>query len=78
MIDKVEVAPWGEMVLEVSVFVLGGLVIALMLTTMMLGDVRPSERHAGKDKPSKVEVVERRADRPKQDGAKQPASGPSR
>lgn len=78
MADKVEASSWGEMVLETAAFVLGGLVIVLMLSTAMLGGTRPTERHAERDKPSRVESVERRGDRPGHDGAKHRTPGQGR
>ena len=69
IMDKVDTASWGELVLEMAAFVIGGLVIALMLTTTMLGGVRHPEREPQKE-PSKGQVVERPSDRPRHDGAK--------
>jgi len=38
MPDKVDAASWGELVLEMVVFIIGGLVIALLLETTLLHD----------------------------------------
>ena len=63
MPDKVDAASWGELVLEMAVFIIGGLVVALMLTTMLL-HVDPRDRKP-REKPSTVEVVEQPSDPPR-------------
>ena len=74
MPDKVDAASWGELVLEMVVFIIGGLVIALMLATTRL-HVDPSDRKP-REKPSKVEVVQQPTDQPRHDaGERGPETG---